>query len=266
MAKGLELHLQHHPFQWIFSVDFKWHCLGLTDKLGWGKLVLYSRKGLWLKETGPESELWACLWSRVYSMSHWTQCSHCIAPILQTLAFLCSPNSLYFLEQFRVTAKLSRRCRTPHRPPTASPTVSTPTGWYLCYSGWTCTAMLRSHLSIRIWGNIYLHLINRWINQGGLYQTYKPSLARFLDSQHCWLEITLLPSGFLYSMNEWCDFKSVLKYLEYVQISVHSSCFPFKTLSPRRWTGVGLVLPRWIFTHQEVCVVFAIGLRSRTGL
>ena len=102
--------------------------------------------------------------------------------------------------------------------------------------------MLRSHLSIHIWGNIYLHLINRWINQGGLY---------------CWLEITVLPSGFLYSMNELCDFKSVLIYLEFVQISVHSSCFPFKTLSPRRWTGVGLVLPRRILQIMR-CVLFLL--------
>ena len=86
-----------------------------------GEVSALSLQGLWLKETGPESELWACLWCRVHSMLHQTQCSHCIAPILQTLAFLCSPNSLYFLEQFyshgKTEQKVQNSTQTPHNLP-----------------------------------------------------------------------------------------------------------------------------------------------------
>lgn len=60
-------------------------------------------------------------------------------------------------------------------------------------------------------------------------------------------------------------FKSVLKYLEFLQISVHSSCFPFKTVS-QVMNCHGPYPSEVDFTDPGVCVVFAVGLRPRTGI
>lgn len=66
-------------------------------------------------------------------------------------------NIFYSSEQFRVTAKLKRRSRdflyTRSPTPTASPTVSTPTRWYICCSHLTYTDTSlspRVHSSTRV--------------------------------------------------------------------------------------------------------------------
>lgn len=119
----------------------------------------------------------------------------------------------------------------------STPTTGTRSIWLACWS-------ISIHFAV-FWGIVNLNFIRELINHVDIYQTYKLILAHL-----CSLSLIKgsLSFPFIFSPLDWlCDFKSMLRYLEILQICPFCLSFPLSS---------AFYFMRTDFAMWEVCVTY----------